>query len=285
MLYCDFHFILLVLVLYFVSFAMTDVLMYSRIIPFFVYPCCGLVLYCIILYCIVVSMIVRIAWDIRYFCTVLFLTIIGFSQAFWLLSNNDLTSTFGTVQGSFLNTFLYMLGGFDNDFGSTVNPGLAIAILVFFLFFMAILMLNLLIALMGQSFSEVQANGLGQWRLELASTLVDMGYLMSNDQLYPKQCSLYVMKYTSNLAMKDILESYGVQDDEKFITGNEELHDSHTNLGQFHNTGGGVAAASIDHNVVIGLSGVNERLNHIEHTLKEINNRSMHRDVRHSSEF
>lgn len=144
-------------------------------------------------------MILQIAFEIRTFILVLFCVLAGFAQSFWLLSNNDETLLFGTVSQSFLNSFLYMLGqNIEADFSGTASPYVATIFLVFFLITMMILMLNLLIALMGDVFSKVRAEGVGLWRKEQAAIISEESFLHGEEgEELPRH--ILVLKYTSEV--------------------------------------------------------------------------------------
>jgi hypothetical protein len=74
---------------------------------------------------------------------------------------------FGTGKSALINGFYFMLGSVDGSFPEeTVSPSLATALLVVFMLFMVVLMLNLLIALMGDTFGKVKERALLQWRYE-----------------------------------------------------------------------------------------------------------------------
>lgn len=120
-----------------------------------------------------VSMIFTIAYDIRYVMLVLMIVIIGFAQSFWILSMQDGTLPFGIFKFAMLNLFDYMLGNFSSDFTGTASPNLGVVLYIVFMFIVAILILNLIIALMGDSFARVNANGIAQWRLEQAMIVVE----------------------------------------------------------------------------------------------------------------
>ena len=147
---------------------------------------------------VLVSMILQIAMDIRYFLLVLACVLAGFAQAFWLLSYPDYSLPFGTISNALLNSYLYMLGNAESDFEGTASPALSTFFLVLFLFFMAILMLNLLIALMGQSFASVSDKGLAQWRLEQASIILDQMFTVTMDKLILEPY-VYVLRYNADL--------------------------------------------------------------------------------------
>eukprot|EP01038_Epipyxis_sp_PR26KG_P010406 gene10406-13978_t len=124
-----------------------------------VFAVCAIFIYFKILYYLrafestgqLVAMIFRIAKDMQMFLIVLFIVLLGFSQSFWILSMQD-------SQG-------------DSDFAGTSSPELAVVIYVIFTVVVMLLLLNLLIALMGNSYSIVQAKGIAQWRLEQASII------------------------------------------------------------------------------------------------------------------
>jgi hypothetical protein len=91
---------------------------------------CTYYCYFIIVIFLAVSMILRLAVDIRYFLLVLGIIITGFSSAIWLLTYPNFAGPFGTIRKGFLSSFLFMLGSHDADMSDTVAPGLATFLLV-----------------------------------------------------------------------------------------------------------------------------------------------------------
>lgn len=91
-----------------------------------------------------------------------------------------------------------MLGGFDQDFSGTSSPELGVVLLVLFLLFMTILMLNLLIALMGESFSEVSSNKIANWRLEQASIILEQTFLRDRSSLVVPSL-IHILMYSSDI--------------------------------------------------------------------------------------
>jgi hypothetical protein len=153
-------------------------------------------------------MILRIMSDIRDFIFILAVVLTGFALAFWLLSYPDYNLAFGTVEQAFLNVFLYMLGqNLSADFTDTASPELATLLLVMFMMFMMILMLNLLIALMGNSYSIVQEKGLAEWRFAQAQMILEQSYLMSqkNIKIHQTFNCIHIMKYLTLIANEDKL--------------------------------------------------------------------------------
>jgi hypothetical protein len=62
---------------------------------------------------------------------------------------------------------------------------------------MIILMLNLLIALMGDAFAKVRSQGLAVWRQEQASIIIEEAFLLPKTLVTPPY--LHVLKYASDV--------------------------------------------------------------------------------------
>lgn len=136
-----------------------------------------------------VSMILRIAEDMTSLMFVVFLVLLGFSQAFWLLAseNRDLdgdpsTNPFSTIPNSLLNSFTFMLGGYDPfAFSNAPLESFALFLSCIYMLIVSILLLNLLIALMGDSYGDVREKGLAQWRLEQCQLIIESAATMSQN--------------------------------------------------------------------------------------------------------
>jgi WD40 repeat protein len=134
-----------------------------------------------------VSMILRIAEDMKPLMMVVFLVLLGFSQAFWLLSSERLdhdgdpsTNPFSTIPSSLLNSFSFMLGGYDPlAFDSVPLESFALLLSCLYMLIVSILLLNLLIAMMGDSYGDVREKGLAQWRLEQCQLIIENAATMS----------------------------------------------------------------------------------------------------------
>jgi hypothetical protein len=146
-----------------------------------------------------VAMILKIAADIRYFLLILALVLVGFAQAFYAISYGDSSLNFGSVKGALLNSFFSILGNFDSDYSGTASPALGVFLLIIFLLFMSIIMLNLLIALMGESFDSVSANKIAKWRLEQASIILEQAFLLQANNRSQADPIIHVLKYTSDV--------------------------------------------------------------------------------------
>jgi hypothetical protein len=111
-------------------------------------------------------MMIEILWDMLPFLLVMGFLIIGFSGAFYILFTPDMTtdgrgnlpSAFANFQSSLLSTFLMILGSFDIDVfkDSTAHRNMAIFMFCLYQVLGMIVLLNLLIAIMGDTFDRVR---------------------------------------------------------------------------------------------------------------------------------
>lgn len=144
-------------------------------------------------------MILQIVEDLRFFYIVLLSVLIGFSKAFWLVSYPRENMS---ILDSVFNSFMFTLGqNISFEFGSSHIANFRVILLVVFMSFMVILMLNILITLMGESFSKVRGKGEAQWRLEQASIIIDQQFLLSEKITIPP--FLHVLKYTSDITFDE----------------------------------------------------------------------------------
>jgi hypothetical protein len=151
------------------------------------------------------------------FIFVLFCVLAGFTQAFWILSNLDPSSLWGTVSSGFLTSFFYMLGQ-NVDAASvagTTSPQLGTVLLVLFMLVMMLMMLNLLIALLGDAFAEVRAKGSGIWRKEQASIILEESFIFSKETSKVPPF-LHVLKYTSEVTGPLITTEEHDKNDDQF---------------------------------------------------------------------
>ena len=76
-----------------------------------------------------------------------------------------------------------MLGGYDpSAFIGTRLYKFALGLSCLYMIIVSILLLNLLIALMGDSYSSVRGKGLAQWRLEQAQIITEMQGSMTEEE-------------------------------------------------------------------------------------------------------
>jgi hypothetical protein len=128
-----------------------------------------------------VVMITTIVFDIRNLLIVLVFVLCGFAQAFWLIAQGDHNRHFAEMDVALYNAILYMLG--QNIAPDQIDSLFGKCLLVAFMLVMTLLLLNLLIALMGDTFSSVRDQGVARWRKEQACIILDNRFDASNFEL------------------------------------------------------------------------------------------------------
>jgi hypothetical protein len=110
-------------------------------------------------------MILRIGHHIRFFTLILLLELIAFAGAFRMMTNDD-SSENSTYFSSLFVCILYMFGSGEMEYHATASPFITRGLYLLFLFTINILLLNLLIALMGDAYNTVAESTISEWRLE-----------------------------------------------------------------------------------------------------------------------
>jgi len=156
-----------------------------------------------------ISMIFLIAQNITPFCGVLFIVLFGYSQSFWIISKEIREMPYGEFYQSLYQVYRSMFGDTVTDYHGTSSNKLGIVLFVSFTVIVTLLLLNMLIALMGDTFGEVKAKGIAQFRLEQASIIYeqqsltpaspkdDFGY----EVFYPS--IIHVLVRSSDMDFKD----------------------------------------------------------------------------------
>jgi hypothetical protein len=104
--------------------------------------------------------------DVARFAVLVFVFFLGFSQALYVIFDDDGFTPF-VVRIKAL--FLAMLGDFDfDDYSENRFPGIAVSLLVAFVIVVSIMLLNILIAMMGETYGTVVEEADKQWALERA---------------------------------------------------------------------------------------------------------------------
>jgi hypothetical protein len=129
----------------------------------------------------------------------------GFGQAFWVISNVNPQAEFGTVGNAVLNAYLVMLGQLTPDSTLTVAPKFATFLTCMMLMILIIVMLNALIALMGDTFANVRGLGLALWRREQATIIFEQAFSRSDERLYVPP-HIHVLHYTSDVTLVESSE-------------------------------------------------------------------------------
>lgn len=127
-------------------------------------------------------MILKMAYDIRYFVFILGVVLVGFAQAFWLLSYNSVNQNnslnddkiaYNSVPKALQNIFYAMINGFSNSTDFLYLPSLGFIYVVIFSLIVTILMLNLLIAIMTSAYDQISQVSKAHWRHEQATIMIE----------------------------------------------------------------------------------------------------------------
>ena len=102
-------------------------------------------------------MIIEISLDMRYFVLVLFIACIGFANSFFILarSDGDEPITGDNIFRAFIFAYRMGLGDFDTDGFETRDEALIYVLWFLNTLVVLIVLLNLLIAIMGDTFDRV----------------------------------------------------------------------------------------------------------------------------------
>ncbi|CAF3990054.1 unnamed protein product, partial [Rotaria sp. Silwood1] len=110
--------------------------------------------------------------DVLRFCIIYIIFLAGFSQSFFILFNEN---GFQGYISSIKQCFLGLLGDFDLDYYvGGKYPLTSVALLVLYVVVITILLLNLLIAMMGDTYADVKKSAKKLWHLERARIALDL---------------------------------------------------------------------------------------------------------------
>lgn len=133
-----------------------------------------------------VALVVRISSDIKPFLKIIGVIVIGFAHAFWVLNNNleHPSMPFATFPSSLLRSFAFMVGEFTyEDFQDSQVENFTLALSSVYMALVAILLVNLLIALMGNSYELVMNQAKSQFYWEVSSAIADQMYLRGEEDI------------------------------------------------------------------------------------------------------
>jgi len=133
-----------------------------------------------------IRMIIQISFDIRYFIMVFFIAVIGFGNGLYILSENnppDTEFTKGFVD-AILQVYRMALGDFNTDNFGSVNVWLVWCVFLVSTLLIMIILLNLLIAIMGDSFGRVQETAEQAMIQERLQLIIDNTFLVDRQALF-----------------------------------------------------------------------------------------------------
>ena len=143
----------------------------------------------------IIRMVLAIVSDIRYFALVLGLLVFTFTQAFILLhapngvhasfsyAQDGVELPFGKWGSALIHTFNMMLGDFDMEwFDYSVSKSFTQFVFLVYMFIVSIVLLNLLIAIMADSYSRVQSKARSEGLSQKAKIMLEMLALQSSKE-------------------------------------------------------------------------------------------------------
>ena len=145
-----------------------------------------------------VRMIIEIVRDMKWFVFVFSLAVGGFAHSFWLISENPAPDGEPFINDHFLYAFAFSyrmsLGEFDVDgFEGTKYKLIAYVMWVLGTVTMLIILLNMLIAIMADTFERVQESSESQMLQEVASMMRENHFLLNRKKTFGKYRYIYVI--------------------------------------------------------------------------------------------
>ena len=127
-----------------------------------------------------IRMIIKIIHGISGLVVILVIMIVFFAGSYTVLFQSQPIDEYDGFDGSLLTVYGFLFGSYDvNVFERSTSPILAKLLVSFFLFFVVIVLLNLLIALMGDIFDEVQSKAEQESTYGKAKLIVEYESLFS----------------------------------------------------------------------------------------------------------
>eukprot|EP00455_Lapot_gusevi_P012680 TRINITY_DN1605_c0_g1_i4.p1 TRINITY_DN1605_c0_g1~~TRINITY_DN1605_c0_g1_i4.p1 ORF type:complete len:685 (+),score=183.66 TRINITY_DN1605_c0_g1_i4:122-2176(+) len=129
----------------------------------------------------IVMMYRMLVVDVSRFTCLVLVFFMGFSQAMYVLFEDDGAIAFAVRLKAL---FLAMLGDFDFDeYQGNRFPVLAITLLVIFVVVVSIMLLNILVAMMGDTYGNITEEADKQWSLERARIMFSLQNEMTYDEM------------------------------------------------------------------------------------------------------
>ena len=135
----------------------------------------------------IIRIVIEITYDMKYFLLVLLLSIAAFGNWFYILARNN--KEYPDFAGnSFLNSFLYSyiqaLGQFDTTVFVGTDKHMYFCIFFLNTMISMIVMLNMLVAIMGDTFDRVMDTAESSMYKELAATMYENEMIMNRKRIF-----------------------------------------------------------------------------------------------------
>ena len=139
-----------------------------------------------------IRMIIKIIHGIKGLMWILVIMIVFFAGSYTVLFHSDPVYEYEGFDGSLLTVYGFLFGGYDVQvFETSTSPSLAKFLVSIFMFVVVIVFLNLLIALMGDIFDEVQSKAEEESTYARAKLIVQYESLFSTSYKKRNEKELY----------------------------------------------------------------------------------------------
>jgi len=129
-----------------------------------------------------IRMIINILHGIKGVIFILLIMVVFFAGSFTVLFQSEIDSGFSGYDNSLLAVYGFLYGNYEiTDFESSSSPALAKTLTSLFMFFVNLLILNLLIALMGDIFDNVQSKASQEATYGIAKLVLEYEALFSEE--------------------------------------------------------------------------------------------------------
>jgi hypothetical protein len=133
-----------------------------------------------------ISMIVAVVGDMKIFLAVFVVSLVTFSQSMYIISNNNpdpedrfITSFFDSM----LFTYKISLGDWDTSGLGKTDVLIILTLFILSTLFLCVVMLNLLIAIISDTYARVEGSSQNQLYKNLADLIIENEYLVPSSLL------------------------------------------------------------------------------------------------------
>ena len=133
-----------------------------------------------------ISMILEIVVDMKYFLWVLIISACAFGNSFWILGRNSESGNFAgeEITDGFIFSYRMILGDFQVSGFSTKDEEILWILFLLNTVILTIVLLNLVIAIMGDTFDRVQKSQESTMLKELVLMILENEFLVSRKRLF-----------------------------------------------------------------------------------------------------
>lgn len=139
------------------------------------------------------KMITQITLDSRYFALVFFMSVVAFANVFWIIEDKEERFTGGNIAKAFIYSYRTSLGDWDTD---AFEEGYEVLIYIMWLLstvFTLIILLNMLIAIMGDTFGKIQETALSNGFKELCVIMAENEVFINRKYIFGKNKYIFTI--------------------------------------------------------------------------------------------